>query len=203
VACGARGGRCSTTCGPGGTPWTSTRGTSPSSGRSARAPGASPIDACRRPARQDPPRGPANPQRDSRCTKRVMGGTDRTVLPPSPTGLSSRSPCRTRSRTSSEACKALSPFFSGVVGVSLPAAPSSLTSQAGCSDKHSQPSSRCGLSDCGCRRWEQVPERRPTIGEVRRLLRAVGEEQGVVVEMLQDGEGDEEQGLLSSPLLGE
>jgi hypothetical protein len=49
-----------------------------------------------------------------------------------------------------------------------------------------------------------VPERRPTIGEVRRLLRAVGEEQGavVVVEVLQEGEDGEEQGL-SSPLLGE
>jgi hypothetical protein len=48
-----------------------------------------------------------------------------------------------------------------------------------------------------------VPERRPTIGEVRPLLRTVGEEQGVVVEVPQDGDDDEEQGLLSSPLLHE
>jgi hypothetical protein len=49
-----------------------------------------------------------------------------------------------------------------------------------------------------------VPEHRPTMAEVRRLLRAVGEEQGVVVAGQEDGEGDddEEQGL-SSPLLGE
>jgi hypothetical protein len=47
-----------------------------------------------------------------------------------------------------------------------------------------------------------VPERRPTMAEVRRLLRAVGEQQGVVVLVQEVGEDDEEQGL-SSPLLGE
>jgi hypothetical protein len=66
--------------------------------------------------------------------------------------------------------------------------------------KHPQPSS-LGDGYYGGGRWEQVPERRPTMAEVRQLLRAVGEEQGVVVAVQENDENDEEQGL-SSPLLG-